>query len=314
MLIHKPVLLTLLWLLLLTFPELHRSQTRRGLNSVDLAKMDVLSRAGLFEKMILDAALKEGVDPLILWTIAYNETRFRPWLTSSKNAQGLMQFMPATARRFGLSDPYNAALSITAAARYIRYLDRLFSGRLDSVLAAYNAGEGTVLAYLAGKAIRSNGRTINPFGKQTPSGVPPYKETTEYVAKGRRIYSWLTSQSKFNGAIKKSAVAATVLSNVVTKQYITKKAALRADGEVVATPATTIVQYDPRTGNRFQVLRNAVSPNGVKKLNQSGPVIISPDARIQSTPKARSTQITGSAISVIQSTNNSSLIKRLEDP
>jgi hypothetical protein len=49
----------------------------------------------------------EGVDPNVLWTIAYNETRFRPWLTSPKNAKGMMQFIPATAVRFDLSDPYN---------------------------------------------------------------------------------------------------------------------------------------------------------------------------------------------------------------
>lgn len=68
--------------------------------------MDVLSRARLFEPTIERAAKSEAVDPLILWTIAYNETRFRPWLRSPKNAQGLMQFMPATAARFRLANPY----------------------------------------------------------------------------------------------------------------------------------------------------------------------------------------------------------------
>ncbi|MBK7510682.1 MAG: transglycosylase SLT domain-containing protein [Chloracidobacterium sp.] len=109
------------------------------------------------------AARSEGVDPLILWTIAYNETRFRPWLTSPKNAQGLMQFMPATAARFGLANPYEPSSSLLAAAKYVKYLGRLFDGKLESVLAAYNAGEGTVSAYLHGRELRVNGRVINAF-------------------------------------------------------------------------------------------------------------------------------------------------------
>ena len=90
--------------------------------------MSVLSRAALFEQTILDAARKERVDPKILWTIAYNETRFRPWLTSPKNAQGLMQFIPATAVRFGLENPYEPKASIHAAARYVKYLGSYLTG------------------------------------------------------------------------------------------------------------------------------------------------------------------------------------------
>ena len=88
---------------LLGFPLSAASQETQRVSRTTLARMDVLSRARLFEATIEKAARSEGVDPLILWTIAYNETRFRPWLTSPKNAQGMMQFMPATAARFGLS-------------------------------------------------------------------------------------------------------------------------------------------------------------------------------------------------------------------
>ena len=70
------------------------------------SRLNVLSRAAYFEREILKAANDEGVDPNVLWTIAYNETRFRPWLQSPKNARGLMQFIPSTAARFDLSDPY----------------------------------------------------------------------------------------------------------------------------------------------------------------------------------------------------------------
>ncbi|MGH9947216.1 MAG: lytic transglycosylase domain-containing protein, partial [Pyrinomonadaceae bacterium] len=146
--------------------------------------MDVLSRAALFEAAIADAAKKESVDPKILWAIAYNETRFRPWLTSPKNAQGLMQFIPATASRFGLTNAYEPNASIRAAARYVKYLGGIFNWRLDSVLAAYNAGEGTVSAYLNGRSIRSKNRVINPLLRRTNGGVPPYTETINYVSQG----------------------------------------------------------------------------------------------------------------------------------
>ena len=116
------------------------SQARPVLTRNALSRMSVLSRAELFERTIVEAARKEGVDPLILWTIAYNETRFRPWLTNPKNARGLMQFIPATAARFGLVDPYEPRAAIYAAAKYVKYLDGLFGRRIESVLAAYNSG------------------------------------------------------------------------------------------------------------------------------------------------------------------------------
>ncbi len=153
--------ITFLSVLVFVFPLTVASQETQTISRTSLARMDVLSRARLFEPTIEKAARSEGVDPLILWTIAYNETRFRPWLTSPKNAQGLMQFMPATAARFGLANPYEPSSSLLAAAKYVKYLGRLFDGKLESVLAAYNAGEGTVSAYLHGRELRVNGRVIN---------------------------------------------------------------------------------------------------------------------------------------------------------
>ena len=125
--------ITLFLLLFAGFPLDSRAQEKQLVSRTSLGRMDVLSRARLFEATIDKAAKSEGVDPLILWTIAYNETRFRPWLTSPKNAQGLMQFMPATAARFGLTDPYEPTSSLYAAAKYVKYLGRLFDWRLESV-------------------------------------------------------------------------------------------------------------------------------------------------------------------------------------
>jgi len=254
-------------------------QARAATSRTTLSRMDVFSRAALFENAIVDAARKEGVDPKILWTIAYNETRFRPWLTSPKRAQGLMQFIPATAKRFGLVDPYEPGASILAAAKYVRYLGQLLNWRLDSVLAAYNSGEGTVSAYLNGKSIRSNGRRINPSGRRTTGGVPPYRETVNYVSEGLKVYRWLESQGKFRGVSTEAHIDATTLPTL--KERVAPKE------EDTEDKAATLVLYDPRTGRRFAV--DGRGPNKLNPIKANGPVIVSPDLRGLPVQKARST-------------------------
>ncbi|KXJ97989.1 MAG: lytic transglycosylase, catalytic [Acidobacteria bacterium OLB17] len=239
--------------------------------------MDVLSRAALFERTIADAAQKEGVDPLILWTIAYNETRFRPWLTSPKNAQGLMQFIPATAARFGLADPYEPNASIRAAARYVKHLGRLFDWRRESVLAAYNAGEGTVLAYLEGRTIRAQGKLINPSGRRTIGGIPPYKETVDYVANGRRIYRWLETQGRFPGFRNSPTLDASTQTSVSRKE--------RPEEKGLSEISAMTVLYDPRTGTRSLVK----GQGKLELIDNNGPVIISPQVRGLQAQIARST-------------------------
>ncbi|HEV8592898.1 MAG TPA: lytic transglycosylase domain-containing protein [Pyrinomonadaceae bacterium] len=241
--------------------------------------MDVLSRAAFFERTIADAARKERVDPLILWTLAYNETRFRPWLTSPKNAQGLMQFIPATASRFGLHDPYEPIASIHAAGQYVRYLGRLFDWHLDSILAAYNAGEGTVLAYLQGTSIRSNGKLINPSGRQTIGGVPPYRETANYVSQGMKIHRWLQRQGRFRGVWNEAEIDATGQTKPLKKEA--------SEQNDAANRAGASVLYDPRTGRRFLV--DSSWQRNLQPMDQSGPVIISPNLRSFPAQKARST-------------------------
>lgn len=276
------------------------------------SRMSVLARAAYFEKEILKAAETEGVDPYILWTIAYNETRFRPWLTSYKNAKGMMQFIPSTASRFDLSDPYQPVPAIRAAARYVKYLSGLFGGRVDSILAAYNSGEGTVTAYLYGRTLRDGRKIINPKGQKTIGGVPPYSETIGYVGRGLKVYRWLVSRQTFANSVVRANFPAVISSTVarvplydpelgnvpdfnvpiirqenLNRNTIAQKTQ-NESSEIPNQPQsneqkTQEIYYEPRSGNRY-----LISSGGKVKLDEDGVVVISGDTR-STTNLARST-------------------------
>jgi soluble lytic murein transglycosylase-like protein len=162
--------LLLSWLLLLALPTEARIHSRNasGLSTA-------LTRAVPYHPAIKAAAMRNSVNPHLLWTIAYLESRFQPRCVSPKGARGLMQFIPATGRRYGLLTPrdlHDPLRSIDAAARYVRDLNVMFGGRIDLVLAGYNAGENAV--------INSRYR------------VPPYRETRSYVARGLLVFKRIT--------------------------------------------------------------------------------------------------------------------------
>lgn len=103
-----------------------------------------------------------------------------------------MQFTGSTAARYGLKNPHDPRESIDAAARYVRDLQKRFGPRTDLILAAYNAGEGTVEAFRDGRSlVLPNKKIINPQAQRT-GGIPPYTETRQYVARGEIIYQELT--------------------------------------------------------------------------------------------------------------------------
>lgn len=150
------------------------------------------ARARDYEPFIVESARRYGIDPRIVRAVCFIESRFRVRATSPKGARGLMQFMPATAARYGLRDPYDPGAAIDAGARYLRDLLRRFGGRVDLALAAYNAGEGAVDSFQTGKPLLlPTGNMVNPRGLIT-GGIPPYRETQEYV---RSATALLTNNS-----------------------------------------------------------------------------------------------------------------------
>ena len=120
----------------------------------------------LYDSYIVESSKRYNIDPLLIYSQMHQESSFKVRATSNKGASGLMQLMPATARRFGVTSIYDPKQNIDAGIKYMRWLLDTFNGDVVLALAGYNAGEGAVMKY--GYA------------------VPPYRETQEYV---RRISS-----------------------------------------------------------------------------------------------------------------------------
>jgi hypothetical protein len=118
---------------------------------------------------IIESGKRHSVDPLLLYAIMHQESTFKQRAISPKGARGLMQLMPPTARRFGVTNIFDPKQNIEGGTRYVRFLLDYFDGDVELALAGYNAGEGAVIKY----------------GYR----VPPYAETREYVRRIGRRYS-----------------------------------------------------------------------------------------------------------------------------
>jgi soluble lytic murein transglycosylase-like protein len=121
------------------------------------------------DNYIVESGKRNSVDPLLLYSIMHQESSFKQRAMSYKGARGLMQLMPFTASRFGVTNIWDPKQNIEGGARYMRFLLNLFKGDVRLALAGYNAGEGAVMKY----------------GYQ----VPPYSETREYVRRIGNRYS-----------------------------------------------------------------------------------------------------------------------------
>jgi hypothetical protein len=130
--------------------------------------------SGMYDHHIDAAARVYQVSPDLVRAVIGVESEFDQWAVSSKGARGLMQLMPATARRLGVLDSFDARQNIFGGTQYLRMLTDQFAGDLTLVLAAYNAGENAVLRY---------------------RGVPPYRETRGYVQKVQALLGGLGSQA-----------------------------------------------------------------------------------------------------------------------
>jgi hypothetical protein len=125
-----------------------------------------------FGKLIRELADKHEMDWRLVAAVVRAESNFNPRAVSRKGAQGLMQLMPATARLYRVSDPYDPAQNIDAGIRHLKMLVARYPGNLEWVLAAYNSGEQNVQKY---------------------RGIPPFPETRSYVKKVLQFFQGLSS-------------------------------------------------------------------------------------------------------------------------
>jgi hypothetical protein len=140
--------------------------------------------------LIVDSGTRHGVDPVLLYAIMHQESTFKSRAISPKGARGLMQLMPGTAARFGVSNIFDPRQNIEGGTRYMKFLLNLFAGDVNLALAGYNAGEGAVMK----------------FGYR----VPPYNETQEYVRRISRRYSLMRDPlaARYASTVTREQVAA----------------------------------------------------------------------------------------------------------
>jgi soluble lytic murein transglycosylase-like protein len=136
----------------------------------------LLARAAQYDSIIEKAAKSAALEPNLLRAVIVVESGFNSLALSKRGAVGLMQLMPATASRFGVSNPYDPKQNVHAGACYLKFLMDRFGQNIRLALAAYNAGE---------EAVERNGRQI-----------PPFTETMAYVPKVLKIYRKLSEQPR----------------------------------------------------------------------------------------------------------------------
>lgn len=125
-----------------------------------------------FEQIINHAADKHDVDAALVKAVIRTESYFNPNATSRVGASGLMQLMPQTAKLYGVTDLYSPRQNVDAGVRHLKYLLARYRNKVTFAIAAYNAGENAVEKY---------------------KGIPPYKETQNYVRKVLKFHELYSS-------------------------------------------------------------------------------------------------------------------------
>ncbi|MFK8986304.1 lytic transglycosylase domain-containing protein [Acinetobacter seifertii] len=154
----------------------------------------------VFDHIIKQAAQQHGVSEGLIKAVMHTESGFNVNAHSPVGAQGLMQLMPATARRFNVSNAYDPQQNIFAGAKYLGWLLKRFNGNTQMALAAYNAGEGNVDKY---------------------GGIPPFRETQDYVRRVTSRYQNLYSSGVSLSSFSNSNISAQVVNPPVSPQATT---------------------------------------------------------------------------------------------
>lgn len=128
-----------------------------------------------FDGIIAEIARIYGLESALLHAVISVESRYSPTAVSRKGAAGLMQLMPKTAKRYGVTDSFDPVQNLHGGARHLRYLLKIFNNDISLALAAYNAGEGSVVKH--------------------GNRIPPFPETANYVPRVLGFYQLYQSGS-----------------------------------------------------------------------------------------------------------------------
>ena len=179
-------------------------------------------------------AAQHRLDPALLHAVISAESAYNPWAVSPKGAMGLMQLMPGTADRFGVSNPYDPVANMHGGARYLRWLlDQFNDTRL--AVAAYNAGEGAVQRY----------------GNQ----IPPYRETQNYVVKVLDYYQ----QYRTGGGLYASSASPLAMNSYGNGGYY-NNGSYYGSSPYARSPGVVVIT--PRRGNQPASLTNIAGQSG----------------------------------------------------
>ena len=160
------------------------------------------------QQIVEDAARRNQVDPLLVHSVIQVESNYNASAVSPKGAQGLMQLIPSTARRFGAKNSFDVKENVEAGVKYLKYLNALYPNDLRLTLAAYNAGEGAVAKY------RNN--------------IPPYRETEHYVYKVGEKYG----SARRAAEQRKLAAAPAVEKTVAVERHLPVESFVDSDGHL----------------------------------------------------------------------------------
>lgn len=218
-------------------------QVRLAISRVEMARV---LRSPELLAMVDEIATVNGVDPFLARAVIQAESAFYDKARSRAGAMGLMQLMPATALRFGVTDPFDPRQNIEGGTKYLKWLQDRFNGDLTKVIAAYNSGEGNV---------------------EKHKGIPPFAETRAYVPRVLELY-----QKRLVQADPKAAGAAALLQKGRGGFAIEEKKGLPTPGSpeavTVARKAAPLFQWTD--GNGQLQISDQPPPRGSRNVRVFG--------------------------------------------